>query len=63
MWILIATALAIAIFDLAALIWSEDSRESSQNPDWQRLQRTGPLLPPAPVSINREDRWVTGHGR
>lgn len=63
MWILITTILAITIFEVAALRWGVNSRESGPNPDWMRLERTGTPLTPVPVSIERDDSELTDVAR
>jgi hypothetical protein len=44
MWIVIGIILGLIGLDLAAALWSIDSREGGQNPEWARLDLVGPSL-------------------
>ena len=56
MWILIVIILALVGFDLAAMLWGVDSRESSQNLEWGRPQSAGPLLFPCSAGAHAGGR-------
>lgn len=66
MWVLFSLILALVGFDLAAMFWGVDSRESSQDPVWGRPQRVGPSLFPGAAGRrigSRSRSSVSSHAR